>query len=308
MNNHKLKGNLLLLLTSFVWGTAFISQSKGVEEISASAFIGIRSILGGLVLIPLILFLDIKKKKECTVPKNTKTLLTGGVICGLFLCLASTLQTAGMIYTSPGKSAFITALYMVIIPIIGLFMKKRPRPVMLVSVVIAICGLYLMCIKEGSTINKGDLITLACAVLFAGHIMAVDYFSPRVDGVKLACLQFFVCGILNLAFTFMFEKVELSPILKCWKSVAYSGIMSCGVAYTLQIIGQKYTDPTSASILMSLESIFAALTTSVLVSCGWQITGGALSGREIMGCVLMFTAVILVQLPTKISVKDTVSI
>jgi len=309
MRNRKLKGNLILLLTSFVWGTSFIAQSKGVEEISAFAFTGVRSILGGLVLLPVILFLDMnKKRKGIEVQKNSKTLLLGGLVCGLFLCLASTLQTAGMIYTSPGKSGFITALYMVIIPIIGLFMKKRPRPVILLSVLIAVAGLYLMCIDSTFTINKGDVLTLICAFLFAGHILAIDYFSPKVDGVKLACLQFFVCGILNMIWVVLFEKPEIEPILNCWMSIGYSGIMSCGVAYTLQIIGQKYTDPTSASILMSLESVFATLTTVVLVACGWQITGGALTMREILGCVLMFVAIILVQLPEKKMAENAVSL
>lgn len=306
MKNQKLKGNLILLLTSFIWGTSFIAQSKGVEEISPFLFNGARSILGGIVLIPVILFLNInKKRKSIETPQNTKTLLIGGTVCGLFMCFATTLQTAGMIYTSPGKSGFITALYMVIIPIISLFMKKKPRPVILLSVLLAVCGLYFMCIDSSLTINKGDVLTLMCAVLFAGHILAIDYFSPRVDGVKLACLQFFVCGIFDLIWVLLFEKPEIKPMLDCWISIGYSGIMSCGVAYTLQIIGQKYTDPTSASIFMSLESVFATLTTVVLVACGWQITGGALTLREIMGCVLMFTAVILVQLPENKKQKNT---
>ena len=294
MKSQKIKGNLILLLTSFIWGTSFIAQSKGVEEISPFAFNGIRSVLGGLVLIPVIIFMSLRSKKQS---KDTKTLLLGGLICGTFLCVASTLQTAGMIYTSPGKSGFITALYMVIIPIIGLFTHKKPEPVIWLSVLIAVAGLYLMCIDSRLTINFGDVLTLLCAFVFAGHILAVDYFSPKTDGVKLACLQFFVCGILNLIWVFAFEKPELAPIWSCRMSICYSGIMSCGVAYTLQIVGQKYTDPTSASILMSLESVFATLTTVVLVACGWQLTGGALSMREILGCVLMFAAIILVQAP-----------
>ncbi|MBR5151908.1 MAG: DMT family transporter [Clostridia bacterium] len=300
MKNQKLKGNLLLFLAAFIWGTSFIAQSKGVESISPVAFNGIRSMLGAIVLFPVILLLDNgKRKRGIPVQKADKTLLLGGIICGIFLCLATTVQTAGMVYTSPGKAGFITALYMVFIPIVELFLGKKPSPVILLSVLIATVGLYLMCIDTDLTINKGDVMVLFCAVLFTGHILAIDYFSPKVDGVKLSCLQFFVCGVLNMGSMFLFESPELMPILRCWMSIGYSGIMSCGVAYTLQIVGQKYTDPTSASILMSLESVFATLSTVVLVALGWSLTGGALTPREIIGCVLMFVAIILVQLPSK---------
>lgn len=301
MNYQKLKGNMILLLTAFIWGVSFIAQSKGVEEISPLAFNGIRSVLGGLVLLPVIFFLDrSKKKKGIPVQKVDKTLLLGGVICGVCLCVASTLQTIGMVYTSPGKSGFLTALYMVIVPILGLFMGKKPRGVILISVAIALLGLYLMCMDASLAINIGDVLTIICAFVFAFHILAIDKFSPQVDGVKLACLQFFVCGILNLiAMAFLRETPTVAQVVSLWASIGYSGVLSCGVAYTLQIVGQKYTDPTSASILMSLESVFATLTTVLLISWGWDLTGGALSIREIWGCVLMFGAILLVQLPEK---------
>ena len=300
MKNQKLKGNLLLLLTSLVWGISFIAQSKGVEKVSPILFNGVRSVLGGLVLLPVIAFLDSKKKKNgIKVQKFDKTLLTGGILCGIFLCLASSLQTIGMVYTSPGKSGFITALYMVIIPVLGLCTGKKTRPVIWISVLIAVIGLYLMCIDSSLTINRGDVLTFVCAFLFSGHILVIDRFSPKVDGVKLACTQFFVCGILNLIYTFIFEHPDLAPLSECVLSIGYSGIMSCGVAYTLQIVGQKYTDPTSASILMSLESVFATLSTVVLVALGWDLTGGSLTIREISGCVIMFAAIILVQLPER---------
>jgi len=300
MKNQKLKGNLLFLLVSFVWGVSFISQSKGVELISPVSFNGIRSLLGGIVLLPVIFFLDMgKKKKGVSVYKVDKKLITGGVICGTLLCIASTLQTAGMVYTSPGKSGFITALYMVIIPIVYLFMGKKLRPVIICSVVIAVAGLYLMCIDSSLTINKGDVLTFICAFVFAAHILVIDHYSPKVDGVKLASLQFFVCGIINIILMFFSEVPTLELIWDCKYAIGYSGIMSCGVAYTLQIVAQKYTDPTSASILMSLESVFATLTTVVLVACGWNLTGGQLDMREITGCILMFAAIILVQLPER---------
>lgn len=298
---NKLKGNLILLLTAFIWGVSFIAQSVGVEEISPMAFNGIRSVLGGLVLLPVIFCLDrSKKKKGIAVQKPDKTLLIGGIICGICLCVASTLQTIGMVYTSPGKSGFLTALYMVIVPILGLFMGKRPRPVILVSVLIALSGLYLMCMDGSLAINFGDVLTIFCAVVFAFHILAIDKFSPKVDGIKLACLQFFVCGFLNIiAMVFLNQTPTFSQVISLWASIGYSGVLSCGVAYTLQIVGQKYTDPTSASILMSLESVFATLTTVILVACGWNLTGGQLSPRELWGCVLMFGAILLVQLPEK---------
>lgn len=301
MYNQKLKGNLLLLLTALVWGLSFISQSKGVETVPPIAFNGLRSVLGGLVLLPVIAFLDARKKQKGEpVYKMDKPLLIGGLICGMLLCLASTLQTAGMVETSPGKAGFITALYMVIVPIIGLFMGKKPRPVILLSVLIAVGGLYLMCIQPGEfVLSQGDILVFLCAFVFAGHILAIDYFSPKVDGVKLACLQFFVCGIINLVWMCFTQIPSLDVVLDAWLSIGYSGVMSCGVAYTLQIVGQKYTDPTSASILMSLESVFATLSTVVFIALGMDLTGGALTAREIWGCVLMFAAIILVQLPEK---------
>ena len=300
MKNQKLKGNLLLLLTAFVWGVSFIAQSKGVEEISPVAFNGIRSVLGGIVLLPVIYFLDTNKKKHnLPVQRLDKKLVIGGIICGIFLCLASTIQTMGMKYTSPGKAGFITALYMVIVPIIGLFTGKKLRPVMAAAVLVAVCGMYLMCIDSELSVNKGDILIFICAFLFSGHILVIDYFSPKVDGVKLSCIQFFVCGILNIIWMFLFEEPQLKPILDAWISIGYAGIFSCGVAYTLQIVGQKYTDPTSASILMSLESVFATLSTVILVALGWNLTGGQMTLKEIIGCIFMFAAILLVQLPEK---------
>ncbi|MDO4618380.1 MAG: DMT family transporter [Clostridia bacterium] len=297
MNKTKLKGNLILLLTAFIWGTSFIAQSVGVELVSPFAFIGFRSLLGGIVLLPVILIMSLSKKDK--PEEDKKSLIIGGVLCGVFLCLASNLQTMGMVHTSPGKAGFITALYMVLIPIAGLFMGKKPRLIILLSVLLATVGLYLMCISESFTINKGDVMIFVCAFLFTGHILVIDHFSPKCDGVKLSCIQFFVCGIINMIYVLLFEGVNIASAWDSRMSIAYSGILSCGVAYTLQIVGQKYTDPTSASILMSLESVFATLSTVVLVALGWNLTGGVMTEREIWGCVMMFVAIILVQLPEK---------
>lgn len=300
MNKQKLKGNLLLLLAAFVWGISFIAQSKGVELVSPVAFIGIRTMLGALVLVPVILIVDFGKKKK-GIPAGgwTKDLFIAGTLCGILLFVATILQTAGMIYTSPGKSGFITALYMVIVPFFALFSGKKPGAAVWVSVAIAVAGLYLMCMDSSLSVNFGDILTLICAFIFSLHIITIDKFSPKVDGVKLSFLQFFVCGALGLIYIFIFEEPELRPILNCWVAIGYAGVFSCGVGYTLQIVGQKYTDPTSASILMSLESVFATLSTVILVALGWNLTGGQLSLREILGCIFMFAAIILVQLPEK---------
>lgn len=298
MNKTKLKGNLILLLTAIIWGTSFIAQSVGMETISPTAFIGVRCMLGAGVLILVIPILDkIKRNRGDKVQGYTKKLILGGVACGVVLYFASTLQTAGMVYTSPGKSGFITALYMVFIPIVGVFMGKKLSPVVPLAVIIAVVGMYLLCIDSTFVINKGDVLTLICAMFFTVHILIIDKVSPDVDGVKLSCVQFLICGVLGLI-TMFFDapKFDFANILACWKPICYSGFLSCGVAYTLQVVGQKYTDPTSASIIMSLESVVATLTTVVLVALGWNLTGGALTMREIMGCVLMFVAIILVQI------------
>lgn len=300
MKNQKLKGNFMILLSALICGISFVVQSKGVEQIPPMTFNGIRSLLGGFALLPIIYFIDkSKRKKGISVQPIDKSLIKGSIICGVFLCAGTTLQTTGLVYTSPGKAGFITALYMVIIPIINLFFGKKPRLIILVSVFLAVMGLYLMCIQSSLALNFGDLLILMCSFVFAGHILVIDHYSSKVDGVKLSCGHVFVCGIINIMMALLFEKPSIAPLRSAWGTIAYSGIMSCSVAYTLQIVGQRYTDPTSTSIFMSLESVFATLSTVILVALGWNITGGAMTMREILGCVLMFIAIILVQLPKK---------
>lgn len=299
MHNTKLKGNLYLLLAGFLWGLSFIFQSKGIEVVPPIAFNGIRCLLGGVVLLPVIFFVDKSKEKNgISVQKTDKNLIIGGLLCGIFLCIATTLQTVGMLETSPGKAGFITALYMIVVPIINLFRGKKPSAMIFMAVAIAVAGLYFMCIpKGGFTLTTGDFLVFCCAFVFSVHILTVDHFSPKVDGIKLSALQFFVCGIINIIWMFFDKVPSFENVMAAKIDIAYAGIVSCGVAYTLQIVGQKYTDPTSASILMSLESVFATLSTVVLVALGWELTGGALSKREILGCILMFGAILLVQLP-----------
>ena len=292
--NKRLQGTLILMITAIVWGISFVSQSVSMDHIEPNTFNGIRTLLGCVSLLPVIFALDMSKKKKGEfVPGNKKTLITGGIVCGILLCAASTVQTYGLQYTTAGKSGFITAMYMIMVPIISIFLGKKIRPVVAISVVIAMVGMYFLCIKKGSfDINRGDVYTFVCAIIFAFHIMAIDYFSPKVDGVKLSCMQFLVSGGINTVLMLLIEEPVWSDIVICAVPILYSGLMSCGVAYTLQIIGQKYAEPTVASIVMSLESVFAAL-------AGWAILGEAMSGREMFGCVLAFAAIIMVQLPDK---------
>lgn len=294
MKKHTLKGNLILLLTAVIWGISFVSQRVGMEYIKPNTFNGLRTMLGALVLVPFIL---VREKTDKSKPANGKQtnrrLLIGGLICGVLLCLAATLQTWGMVYTTSGKSGFITAMYMIFVPIIGLFIGKRLRLFTILGIVCGVVGMYLLTMSGSElSLNKGDLITLACAVIFAFHILVIDRLSSEVDGVKLACLQFFVCGTINIILMFLFEHPDWSLVRSCTVPILYSGILSCGVAYTLQIIGQQYAEPTPASIIMSLESVFAAL-------AGWILLSEALQPEEILGCVLMFAAIIIVQIPEK---------
>lgn len=290
--NKKLKGNLILLLTAVIWGSGFVCQSIGMEHIGANTFNGIRTLLGALVLVPFILIGNGKNKEKST-EKDKKTLLLGGVVCGIFLCLASTVQTIGLKYTTAANSGFITAMYIIFVPFFGLFFGKKINLRTGVGALLALFGLYLLSVAgTGFKINRGDLITLLCAVLFSGHIMLVDYFSPRVDGIKLSCLQFFVSGMLNIIAMFIFENPSTSVINSCLPAILYSGICSCGIGYTCQVLGQKYTDPSSAAIIMSMESVFAAVG-------GFLILNERLDAVKLIGCVVMLAAIILVQLPEK---------
>jgi len=298
-NSKRTAGNLLLILTAFIWGTAFIAQKKGIGVLRECTFNGIRTMLGCIALLPLIFFRDYRAKKRNEYKKqDTKTLLKGGLVCGILLCVAGTSQTYGLVDADAGKAGFITALYLVLVPIIGIFVGKKIRPVILISVVLALGGLYFLCVKAGSgfTFNRGDMLLFFCAIVFSFHIMAIDYFSPKVDGVKLSCLQFFVSATLNMVVMVIWEKPEISDILACWFSLFYAGVMSCGVAYTLQVIAQKDTDPTVASIIMSMESLFA-----LLAGIAFGEKPGA---RELFGCALMLVAIILVQLPDKKGVEE----
>lgn len=292
------RNSLLLLLTATIWGIAFVAQSVSMDYIGGFTFNAVRNLIGALTLLPVIWGLGKTKapeeKKRIQASSDRKTLITGGICCGILLCFASNFQQFGIKYTSVGKAGFITACYIVIVPIIGIFLKKKCSPFIWIAVILSLCGLYLLCLTpgEGFAIGKGELLVLICAFLFSLHILTIDHFSPLVDGVKMSCIQFFVCGILSGIPALLLEKPDLTDILAAKVPVLYAGIMSCGVAYTLQIIGQKNMNPTVASLILSLESCISVI-------AGWLILGQNLNSREIGGCILMFGAIILAQLPQK---------
>lgn len=294
-----LKNNLLLVLTALIWGCAFVAQSVGADYVGPFTFNSVRNILGGIALLPVIFVLDKVKKKEEIIRKSAeekkqerKTLIIGGICCGFFLAAASSLQQVGLMYTTAGKAGFITALYILIVPLLGLVIGKKVGVKIWIGVALALVGMYCLCITEGFTVAKGDILVMLCAVVFSFHILVIDYFSPKVDGVKMSCIQFWVCGILCAIPMALTETPQVDQILEAWLPIAYAGILSCGVAYTLQIIAQKNVDPTVASLLLSLESVFAVL-------AGGLILHESLSIKEAIGCVLVFAAIILAQLPEK---------
>ena len=299
--------NLLLVLTALIWGCAFVAQSVGMDYVGPFTFNAARSILGGIALLPVIFVMRRQKKKAENLPdtqkspaekkKERSTLILGGICCGAALAVASSLQQIGIMYTSAGKAGFITALYILIVPVLGIFLGRRAGKKVWAGVVLAVVGMYFLCISGGFSIAKGDFYVILCAVGFSVHILVIDYFSPRVDGVCMSCIQFFVSGILCGIPALIFEEPQLGDILNAWMPVLYAGVLSSGVGYTLQIVAQKKTDPTVASLLMSLESVFSVL-------AGWIILGERLSGREMFGCVLVFAAVILAQLPDKRAKKE----
>lgn len=292
MKKEQIKGSLLLFLAAIIWGVAFVAQSVGMDYVGPFTFNCVRTLIGGLVLIPCIVFLNRGKVKKKTDFTEKKRLLLGGICCGVALTTGSTLQQFGIMYTTVGKAGFITAFYIIIVPILGLFLGKKCGLSVWISVVIALAGLYFLCITDGFSIGKGDIYVFLGAIAFSIHILVIDHFTQFNDGVKMSCIQFFVCGILCFVPMMLFEHPEISMILLAWKPILYAGVMSCGVAYTLQIVGQKNMNPTVASLILSLESV-----TSVIA--GFLVLHQNLSHRELIGCGLMFVAIVLAQLPQK---------
>lgn len=293
MKERKVRNTLMLLLTALIWGSAFVAQSVGMDYVGPFTFNGVRSVIGGIFLIFCIWFMDktgIRKNNKAESKEDKKVLLTGGISCGVVLFIASNLQQIGIQYTTVGKAGFITALYIVIVPVLGLFLKKKGPATVWISVIIAVIGFYRLSVTDGFSLTRGDLLVLLCAVVFSVHILVIDHFTEKTDGVKMSCIQFIVCGILSCICMFIFEKPQVSALVSAWMPLLYAGILSCGVAYTLQIVAQKGYNPTVASLLLSLESVFS-------VVAGFIVLGQKMTARELSGCLLIFAAVILAQLP-----------
>lgn len=331
MNVRQIRQSFILLLTAVIWGVAFVAQSVGMDYVGPFTFICVRSLIGGLVLLPCITLLDrLNGRREGTVSENDggnkgntdgnngtgwkgnrndknsragerqsvqksadmKTLLLGGVCCGLALCAASCFQQFGILYTSVGKAGFLTAFYIIIVPVLGLFFGKKCGPFVWIGVLLALAGLYFLCMTESLRLGTGDILVFICACLFSVHILVIDYFTRYVDGVKMSCIQFFVCGAVSGIAMLIFERPELTQLLAAWKPVLYAGVLSSGAGYTLQIVGQKDMNPTVASLILSLESVVSVL-------AGMLFLNQHLTSRELFGCILMFSAIILAQLPQK---------
>lgn len=290
MKTGQIKNVGILLLTAIIWGFAFVAQSVGMDYVGPFTFNCVRFFIGGLVLIPCIAILKKWNGTEEKTEEDPKSLWIGGICCGIALAAASCLQQIGIMHTTVGKAGFITACYILLVPIFGLFFHKKCGILVWIGVILAVAGLYFLCINENLTIGRGDLMVFLCAIVFAIHILVIDHFSPKVDGVKMSCIQFFVSGILCLVPTLLLEHPHVAQLLAAWQPILYAGVLSCGVAYTLQIIGQKGMNPTVASLILSLESVMSVL-------AGILILHQTPTSREVLGCVLMFTAILLAQLP-----------
>lgn len=291
MNIQKLKGNLMMLLTALIWGTAFVAQSNAMDSVDPFSFMAARYLLGALVLLPVI---AIFSKKQST--DDSKTLWLGGICCGVVLFIASALQQYGLIYTTTAKAGFITTLYVIFVPVAGLFFRRKPAWIVWPGVALSTVGFYLLCMTEGFTLQAGDLLVLLCAFVFTAHIMVIDHFSPKVDGVKMSCIQFLVCGLLSLVAALFTGISSPAALAAVWLPIAYTGVLSSGVAYTLQILAQKFTDPVMVSLIGSLEAVFATLSGYLFWKLGY-ISNGDVTPRQLAGCALVFIAVILVQIP-----------
>lgn len=295
MLKNQIKSSLILLLAATIWGFAFVAQSVGAESIGSFTLNSIRSLIGAIALTPyIILRLHKQKKSPDYIPptkKAVKITLIGGFCCGICMFVATNLQQFGISADTPaGKAGFITALYIVLVPVLGLFLKKKVTLLTGIGVVLAIIGLYLLCITDGLNIQYGDTLILLCALCFSIHILVIDYFSKKADGVLLGVLQLFFSGIFAAIPMFFVEKPEIGPILDAWLPILYLGIMSSGIAYTLQIVGQKGLNPTAASLILSLESVMSVIGGCIFLQ-------EVLTAREILGCVFMFGAIVLSQLP-----------
>ncbi len=305
--NNSLRGILMLLIGSAIWGSAFVAQNKGMDYIGPFTFNALRFFIGALVLLPVVLIMDSIERKKAEAQKSPeelrserKFLLQAALVSGAALFVPSTLQQIGLISTSPGKSGFITAMYIVAVPLLSLFLGKKAGLNVWLGVVLAVIGLYLLCVTEQLTIAPSDTITLISVLFWGIQIMVIDHYAKKINCIKLAFLEFVVSGILCIIPAFIFEAPNIRSIMDCAIPLLYVGVFSCGIAYTLQPAGQKYTTATVASLIMSLESVFSVIT-------GYLILHDTLTPRELYGCALMFAAVILAQLEFKMPRKNAVA-
>lgn len=286
----QLSGVIALSGATVIWGSAFIAQSVGMDKIGPFTFQAVRCFLAVVFLFPASALFS--KGKPFWKSWADPALWRSGIICGLALFAASSLQQIGLVYTDAGKAGFLTAMYIVFVPFLGLFLGQRPGRNALLSLIPAIVGLYLLSCTSVSGINKGDVLLLLCAVAFSVQILLIDRHCAGLDGLKLNCIQALVAAVLSVPWALLTETVDASRIASCWLPLGYAGVLSMGVAYTLQIVGQKRVAPSAAALLMSLESVFAAL-------FGWLLLHETMTRAEVLGCVLVFAAVVISQLPEK---------
>ena len=303
MKGKQALGNLLLILTAMIWGTAFVFQRVGMESIEPVTFNAARSVLAAVAVGLVSLVLD--RRPGRAVPARTaeeervyrNNTLLGGVCCGAFLTAASLFQQYGLVYTTAGKAGFITAMYMLLVPIIGfVFFKRKNSWLVWLAVAMGVAGMYLLCMTEGFYLTRGDALVCVCALLFSGHILCCDHFVRRGDPIKISTLQFLTSAVISGVIAALTESPSWDKLASAAIPILYCGLMSSGVGYTLQIVSQQFTEPTVASLLMSLESVFAALAGALLLR-------ERMSGRELAGCAVMFAAIVLVQLPLPVRNK-----
>ena len=294
--NNQLAGSLCLLLAAVIWGLSFVFQQTAGEKIQTFTFNGIRCIMGGLVLVPPALIRGRSRKKKGTETGDRKKLFKAGTLCGLALFVGLNLQQQAFRYTMAGKVGFVTALYMLLVPLFAIFIGKRAGVRVWIAILMGTFGLYLLCITSSFTIGKGELLALACAVFFALHILITDHYASTVDNISMSIIQFLVAGVLSSICMLIFDTPQFSAIKEAMPQILYTGIMSSGVAFTLQIVGQKHTEPAISSLLLCLESVFSAL-------FGWIILSQRLSPRELTGCAIMFVAILIAQIPINELIK-----
>ena len=303
--NKAFRANLLLLLTAFIWGVAFVAQDVAMDVMEPFTFNAVRMAIAALALLPCIRLLDALERRRAApgcaaaprsvrsmTPAQRRTLALGGISCGVVLFFASSMQQLGIQQTSAGKAGFVTALYIVLVPISGLLFKRTVRRNVWIAVVISLVGLFLLCVTDTLTVELGDLYLLLCAIGFTVHILVIDYFSPRTDCVRMSCLQFWVGSALCAVVMVLTEHPTLSGLLRGWIPLVYAGVLSGGMGYTLQMVAQRDTNPTVASLILCLESVFAVL-------AQWVLLGELLSGRELVGCALMLIGIVLAQVPAR---------